>query len=175
MKDKRQKLKGRTSSSGWFFRVPADVLNGANFRRATMKAKALLLDIGAQFRGSNNGDICITWSDLKQRGWKSKDTVRRAMLELLQLGLIEQTRQGGLHWPSLYAFTWLPIEACGGKLDVPSTATPSNRWRLPAAEAPEPIHKNTPARSPGQRAPIVGAVDQVPAPTNGAARPEHRV
>jgi hypothetical protein len=73
---------------------------------------------------------------MKRRGWKSKDTLRRAVLELLAAGMIEQTRQGSLHWPTLYGFTWLPINECGGKLDVRASPVPSNRWRqLPQAKA----------------------------------------
>jgi hypothetical protein len=156
MRDRRARLKGRASNGGWFFRVPVEVQNSANMRSASMKAKALLLDMGAQFRGKNNGDLAITWSDLRERNWRSKDTIRRAMLELLHLGLIEQTRQGGLHWPSLYAFTWLPIEACGGKLDVPATSTPSNRWRHPPSETPakkaaHPTPRASVSRSPLQQ------------------------
>jgi hypothetical protein len=174
MKDRLARQKGRRSTAGYFFRIPAEVLDSANVRMASSKAKALLLDMGAQFRGGNNGDICITWSDLRSRGWKSKDTMRRAMLELLRLGLIEQTRQGGLHWPSLFAFTWLPIDSCGGKLDVPPSATPSSRWRLPPAPDAPPRKKNPPPRPSGQRVPTIGAAVQNVAPTIGAVCPDHR-
>lgn len=169
----RDKHKGRSSSGGWFFRIPAEVLNSPNMRMATTKAKAMLLDIGAQFRGSNNGDICITWSDLRQRGWKSKQTMERAMHELLRLGLIEQTRQGGLHCASLFAFTWQPIDPCGGKLDVPATAVASHRWRM-LPQAVGDTENRPPPRPAGQRTPTVGAAPRAPDPTSGAACPTDR-
>lgn len=131
----RDKWKGRRDN-GTFFRVPTTVLDSPAYLSLSLKSRALLLDLGAQFRGGNNGDLAAAWSVMRARGWKSKDTLRRALLELLAAGLIEQTRMGGLHCASLYAFTWIEIHDCGGKLDVSGTVVPSNRWRqLPQARA----------------------------------------
>lgn len=116
-------------NTGWFFRLPVDVLDCPAYIGLSFKARALLNDLGAQFRGNNNGDLAAPWSLMKRRGWKSKDTLRRALLELLAAGLIALTRQGSLHCPTLYAFTWLPINECGGKLDVKPNPVPSNAWR----------------------------------------------
>lgn len=124
----RDKLRGRRDN-GTYFRITTPVLDSPSFIGLSLKARALLLDLGAQFRGHNNGDLAAAWSVMRARGWKSKDTLRRALLELLAAGLIEQTRQGGLHCASLYAFTWIEVHECGGKLDVPATAVPSQRWR----------------------------------------------
>lgn len=127
----RAKMKGRRES-GAFFALPLSVLNSPNGRALSLKAKALLYDLGASYRHGHNGDTAITWSMLKARGWASKQTLERARDELLHFGMIEQTRQGGLGiGPNLYAFTWLAIDECGGKLDVPKTAAPSGRWRMP--------------------------------------------
>lgn len=126
----REKFKGRRDN-GSFFRLPTEVLDSPNFCGLSFKARALLLDLGAQFRGGNNGDLAAPWSWMKARGWKSKDTLTRAIRELLVSGLIEQTRYGGLHCPTLYAVTWIEIHDCGGKLDVPVTGVPSQKWRRP--------------------------------------------
>ena len=134
MSRRREKFKGR-AQNGYFFRFPIDVLDSPAYCGLTFKARALLLDLGAQFRGHNNGDLAAPWSWMKLRGWKSKDTMRRALLELLAAGLIELTRQGGLHCPSLYAVTWLPINDCNGKLDVKETSVASNLWRHPTRTA----------------------------------------
>jgi hypothetical protein len=125
---KRERFKARRDN-GTFFRVPTCVLDSSNFRGLSLKARALLLDLGAQFRGHNNGDLAVTWKVLQPRGWKSKDTLRNALLELLAAGMIELTRQGGLHCANLYAFTWIEIHECGGKLDVKATRVASNAWR----------------------------------------------
>lgn len=124
----REKQKGR-KDNGTFFRVPTEVLDSPAYTGLTLKARALILDLGSQFRGHNNGDIAAPWSWMGPRGWKSKDTLRRAMLELMAAGLIEQTRQGGLHCASLFAFTWIEIHECGGKLDVPACPVASSKWR----------------------------------------------
>ncbi|MGO4550415.1 hypothetical protein AB4059_04845 [Lysobacter sp. 2RAF19] len=124
----RERFKGRRDN-GWFFRMPVEVLDSPAYCGLSFKARALLLDLGAQYRGNNNGDMAAPWSWMKARGWKSKQTLRRAVLELLAAGMIEQTRQGGLHCPTLYAVTWLGIDECGGKLEVQATSVPSGRWR----------------------------------------------
>lgn len=124
----RERLKGR-QNNGWFFRMPVEVLESPNYCALSFKARALLFDLGSQFRGKNNGDLAAAWSLMRKRGWKSKDTLQRALRELIDAGMIEQTRQGGLHCASLFAFTWLPIEECGGKLDVRATLVPSSLWR----------------------------------------------
>ena len=133
-RSRREKFKAR-AQTGWFFRLPIEVLDSPGYCGLSFKARALLLDLGAQFRGHNNGDLAAPWSWMRLRGWKSKDTMRRALLELLAAGFIEQTRQGGLHCATLYAVTWLAIDECGGKLDVKPCPVPSNLWRNPAREA----------------------------------------
>ncbi|WP_374249402.1 hypothetical protein [Thermomonas sp.] len=130
----REKFKGR-KSNGWFFRFPVEVLDSPAYCGLSFKARALLLDIGAQYRGNNNGDLAAPWSWMRARGWKSKDTLKRALDELLQAGMIELTRQGGLHCPNLYAVTWIGIDDCSGKLDVKPNPAPSNLWRQPARAA----------------------------------------
>jgi hypothetical protein len=55
--------------------------------------------------------------------------VHKALAELLALGFIEQTRQGGKNQCSLYAVTWLAIDECNGKLYVKPTNVASNLWK----------------------------------------------
>lgn len=68
-------------------------------------------------------------------GWRSRDTLERALHQLIDAGLIELTRQGGLNRCSLYALTWHAIDECGGKLDVPATRVASGLWKeIPTGE-----------------------------------------
>lgn len=152
----RSKAKGRRES-GNFFQIPARVLDSANFCRLTTKSKALILDIGARFNGHNNGDLAAPYSWMKRRNWKSKDTLQKALEELLHFGIIELTRQGGLLGASLYAFSWLPIEICKGKLDVPASRVASNKWNT--APSPDPASAKTgrPPRKSMDADPISGA------------------
>ena len=126
---RRQKAKGRITS-GTYFLIPTVVLDSPAFCSLSTKAKALLLDMGAQIRGRhNNGDISATYNMLRKRGWCSKDTIGNALAELLEKGLIEKTRQGFLRRCSLFAFTWWGIEDPQGKLDISPNPVPSNLWQ----------------------------------------------
>lgn len=134
--------------------VPAAVLDSPNFCALSTKAKALVLDIGAKYTGHNNGDLAAPWSWMKERGWRSKDTLHRAISELLAAGMIELTRQGGMHGPNLYAFTWFPIDDVRVQLDVAPTKVASGKWK----EAPISNSKTQrPPRLSGEGTPTIGA------------------
>lgn len=150
----RRKNQGR-KESGAFLPVPADVLNSSNFLTLSLKAKALILDLGAAYNGFNNGDLAAAYSMMQARGWRSKDTLGKAISELLHAGMIEKTRQGGLHGPSLYAVTWRPIDECKGKLDVKPTKVASGKWRLQNVPATV-LKTQSPPRYSGQSDPIIG-------------------
>ncbi|MES9933558.1 MAG: hypothetical protein ABW162_12165 [Candidatus Sedimenticola sp. PURPLELP] len=129
----RLKAKGRRES-GPFVPLPCSILDHDNFISLTPKATKLLLDMASQLRfakggPSNNGDISITWSIMKNRGWKSKETLKNAINELEDYGFIKLTRQGGRNRCSLYAMTWWAINECNGKLDIKETRIPSNEWK----------------------------------------------
>src|SRR5450432_2851993 len=72
-------------------------------------ARALYVDLRRKLMGTNNGNIEATLSTLKHRGWKSSATLNYALKELIAVGLIAQTRQGGIAYMSkqcsLYRFT----------------------------------------------------------------------
>jgi len=106
------------------FSLPAALLALDDFKRLSCRATKLLIDLGAQYTGYNNGDLSITRSMMVDRGWTSNDQLMKAKTELLDRNLIIETKVGGLRMgPSLYAFTWQPIQECGGKLDVGPTTT----------------------------------------------------
>lgn len=136
----RLKARGRREG-GTFFALPHHVMESDNFRALPGNAIKLLCDFGSQFHGTNNGDMACTWTIMQAMGWRSKSTLYRALDSLVRHGLVEQTRQGGLHQCSLYALTWLAIDECGGKLDVCQTRTPSGLWKLP----PDDQKKKTPS------------------------------
>lgn len=123
-KDRRAKLKGRKGKTPFLY-LPQDVLNSGAYRDLDGWSVKLLVDIAGQFRGHNNGDLCAAFSVLREKGWRSKGTLHKALSNLLEAGLIQQTRQGGRNRCSLYAVTWRPIDECKGKLDVKPTMAPS--------------------------------------------------
>jgi hypothetical protein len=89
----------------------------------------LLIDLTAQFKGFNNGDLCLTWSNMEKRGWKSRDTLNKARDELLKIELILISRRGDRRKAQLYALTFLAIDECNGKLDIEATDRPLSLWR----------------------------------------------
>jgi len=130
----RWRHKGR-SEGGTYFAIPHAVMRSANWRAMPPRAVKLVCDLGGQFRGSNNGDLSAAWRIMRPLGWNSRATLADAIADALRFGMIEKTRQGGLHLCSLYALTWQPIDECGGKLDVPATRVPSALWKRPSRPA----------------------------------------
>jgi len=123
---------GRRGGSPPFVRLFHSLLDCPRYIDLSHTAKTLLVDVVRLFNGKNNGDLAVTPKVMKARGWNSNSTLRRALGELLQAELLMLTRQGGRNKCSLYALTWLPIDECGGKLDVKPTITPPIPLSLPA-------------------------------------------
>ena len=129
------KAKARRES-GAFAPVPCRVLSSEEFAGLSTKAVKLLFDLVSQLRfgaggTKNNGDLTATWSIMRHRGWRSRDTLYKALLELEATQFVVKTRQGGLNMCSLYGITWWAIDECGGKLDVAPSRVPSNAWAKP--------------------------------------------
>ena len=127
-KGDRQKSKGRRSGHT-FLRLPNYMLNHDSYIGLSHKAKAMLIELGNQYNGSNNGDLTATFKLLKPRGWTSNDVITKSIRELIDAGFVLLTRQGGRKIPNLYAITWNPIDECGGKLEIAPTRTAPNNWR----------------------------------------------
>jgi hypothetical protein len=120
-----------------FVQIYKDVLQSDEYARLSPRAVKLLLDILAQYNGSNNGDFTCAFGVMKRRGWKSPNTLRRACLELEDAGFLERTRQGGRNKCNLHASSFYAIDECGGKLDRLPTRKPSNLWRDQVRIAPK--------------------------------------
>lgn len=131
----REKSKNRKTTAA-FLAIPKNLLDSEQYASLSAHAVKLFLDLGAQFNGKNNGDLCLAWSLMNPRGWKSKSTLHRAKDELMNTGFITLTRQGGKHVPSLYALTFKSIDECDGKLEVTPTITAPNTWKKNTIAAP---------------------------------------
>jgi len=144
--------------SGRFGRFPFEVYRNNNHKRLTPYGRMLLVDVFMQYYGSNNGDLCIAWSVMKEYGWKSKGTLNAAKDELLHYGFIECTRHGGFHnGPSLYAVTWLKIDACNDKVN--KTNSPSRKWQL---KVPDWTNKRKLKKTRGTPPVLVGTLTSTP-------------
>jgi len=123
-----EKSKGRATYTS-FFGLPKEVMAHKNFIRLTPSAVKLVNDLGYQYNGKNNGDLCAAFSVMKERGWRSKDTLWRAIDCALHYRVIMVTRQGGKHKATLYALTWKSIDECKGKIEVAETRTAPGIWK----------------------------------------------
>ncbi len=108
--------------------IGKQILNSPEYMRLSPKAVKLLLDVWVQYNTFNNGDLCVTWSLMRDRGWKSNGTLEAAKQELVNAGWLELTRQGGKHKCNLYALSEYNIDECKGKHDYKPTKKPSKLW-----------------------------------------------
>jgi len=124
-KDKRE--------SGKFVTIGRYFLQSHVRKNLSMKANTLLMDLLAQYKGFNNGDLCLAWKIMKEYNWRSRQTLDRAREELLEKEILMLTRQGGRNSPSLFALTIYNIDDCRDKwghtkIDVQPTKTPTRAW-----------------------------------------------
>ena len=124
----RRRIKGRQTTSP-FVMFPCHVLDHEVFKTLSKRATKLVIDIAAQYRGHNNGDLCAPLSLMRKRGWNSSDQLEKAKKELIEKDVILVARQGGCNKANLYALTWFPIDECNGKLDVAATTTAPVNWK----------------------------------------------
>ena len=123
---RNRKAKSKAIMFKGFFHLHRPLLDCEDFISLKGNSIKLLIDLGSQFNGYNNGDLCASLSVMRKRGWNSNQQLAKALKELLERNLIVQTKQGGLNLgPNLYAITWQPIDECNGKLDAsPTTVAP---------------------------------------------------
>jgi hypothetical protein len=121
------KGKGRAETS-IYFGLPHKLVNSRKYRSLSSHAVKLMIDLGSQYRGFNNGDLCLSWSVMVEYGWRSRSTLLKAKNELLNVGFIINTRQGGRNRASLFAITWKEIDECKGKLDIDPTKFRPGQW-----------------------------------------------
>jgi hypothetical protein len=152
------------------------VLDCPAYTGASIAAKALLNELIRQHNGANNGRLHLVNSWLAGRGWPSKSTVDKARAELIERGLIVQTRQGGLViGPTWFALSWIAITNFIG-LDVTPQSYPQGAWQLcqlpPTSRRKPPMKKrNAQPVHRGSTDPYTGAASQGIDPYTGAIRP----
>ncbi len=133
MEPKRKKknwLSSERREPGGFAALPHCLLESQVYIGLSAHAIKLLNDLLAQFKGFNNGDLCLAWSIMEKRGWKSRDTLNNARKELLDVELILVARRGDRKRPNLYALTFFAIDECNGMLDISPTSRPPSYWRF---------------------------------------------
>ena len=140
---KRRKAKDKYAMSGGFGALPRRVWEHPDYQSLPGNAVKLLMDLACQYNGRNNGDLTAAYTVLKKRGWKSQDTITKAIQQLLDARLIVRTREGRFQNPGgrphLYAISWKAIDECPGKqLDVGPTVKPPRTFSLEQIKNPSP-------------------------------------
>lgn len=87
------------------------VLDSPLLIKLSPHAVKLLVDVAAQYRGNNNGDLSIAWKLMKPRGWRSEATLHKVKRELVEAGFLYETRKGRRpNVCSLFALTWFYLD-----------------------------------------------------------------
>lgn len=112
--------------------LPKALMAQTDFRELSPSALKVLMVLGYQFNGRNNGDLAATHTMMETWGGMAKATLAGALRELQDRNLIVRTRQHNRSRdgakPTLYAFTWEPIDECTGKgLELPPSTVPSRK------------------------------------------------
>jgi hypothetical protein len=129
-RDKRWKDAETKRDSGRFIQLPLSVLNGRAYLDCSPHARMLLIDLVAQYHGNNNGDLACPWKWMKPRGWRSEATLNKAKKELLESGLIVETRMGARpNKCSLYALTCFALDE-NPKLEITNRSFPRGKYKL---------------------------------------------
>lgn len=136
---KKKSLNPRTVEGG-FVQLPHAVTRSVSYSKLSAYGVKLLVDLSNQYNGKNNGDLCASFKVMKAKGWRSPTTLNNAIKELLKIGFIDLTRQGGRNKCSLYALGFHAIDECNGKLEVKASERPRKRWIL--NEAPVDINES---------------------------------
>lgn len=158
--------------SGTFSAIPHSIMDSAAFMGATDRAKSLLFALIRQHNGSNNGKLQLTDKWLAVHGWKSAESNYKARLELVERGLVVQTRLGGLNagcnW---YGLTWLAISNFVG-LDISANSYHQGAWAAcdlpPTAQRKPPQKRVTPSGNRSSATPVTGAGEGMATPVTGA-------
>ena len=131
---------------GGYSAIPWSVIDSISFKGASDKAKALLFALMRQHDGYNNGHLHLAKQWLYKQGWTCHENNSKARNELIERGLVVQTKWGGLNMgPDLFALTWYDISNYVG-LDISAKGYLRGAYMLcnlaPTARRKPPV-KNT--------------------------------
>lgn len=159
---------------GTYSAMPHAVMDSPAYTGASVTAKALLCELIRQHNGANNGRLHLSREWLSTRGWRSRSIVDKARAELIERGLIIQTKQGGMGiGASWYALTWLQITNHVGLETAPNTYHPGG-WQL--CGLPPTTRRKAPA--PHWFSAHVAALSERrfrrKSPTKKISQPDHR-
>ena len=122
-----------------FAGIPRQIVEHSSFKSLGYSACTLLILLGYQYRGKNNGNLVITWSIMKD-WFGSNTTMYRARDSLYKAGFIVINAYGGrsvngMKLPHLYALTWATIDELNENNNLmhythyPTQKAPLSYWK----------------------------------------------
>ena len=115
MSSKSFKHNGSKRDAGQFVAIPHMVLDSFAYRQLGYASRAMLVDLARQYTGTNNGRIVACNKYLKPKGWISHATITKCVNELLDSGLLLQTRLGMRpNRAAWFALAWYQLDAGAG-------------------------------------------------------------
>ncbi|MCS2609379.1 hypothetical protein [Halomonas dongshanensis] len=127
-----KKRRNSVGTPGGFLALPKLLMEQSDFRELSPSALKVLMVLGSQYNGHNNGDLAATHSMMDEWGGMAKATLAKALRELQERHLIVKTRENrhgreGARC-ALFALTWQTIDDCPGKeLDMPPSIAPKRK------------------------------------------------
>ncbi len=98
-----------------YMALPHVVIDSPVYRNLSHPARSLLIDIARQYTGTNNGKLVACAKYLRPLGWKSNDTVTRALVELKEAELLIETRLGMRpNRAAWFALGWYALDPIDG-------------------------------------------------------------
>jgi hypothetical protein len=116
----RSEKKHGIACNGAWLPVPLEFLRSRACAELSPHAAKLLFDVLALLgpNATRNGDLSLSPKAMRVRGWSGRETLNAAVRELIDNGLLIQTRQGSRLDCSLFACTLYPLDCDLKKLDV---------------------------------------------------------
>lgn len=130
--------------SGPWLPLPLDFLRSRACAELSPHGMKLLIDFLSML-GPNairNGDVSLTPKLMAVRGWSGRETLGAAVRELIDHGLLIQTRQGSRLDCSLFACTLFPLDCDFRKLDVGPGSYRTTDWMCGGDLANAPTETN---------------------------------
>jgi DNA-binding transcriptional ArsR family regulator len=88
-------MKKKNKKSPPFFRVWHELIDSKAWKELSCHARAVYIEIGRKYNGGNNGNLSYTYREA--RNLMHKSTFTKALRELVNHGLIDIIRSGGLY------------------------------------------------------------------------------
>lgn len=143
MANGRENRKKAIAAHGPWVPVPLDFLRSRACAELSPHGAKLLLDLLSLLKPNavGNGDLSLSPKTMGVRGWSGRATLRAAVSELMEHGLLIQTHQGSRLDCCLFALTIFPMDCDLRKVEVgPGSYTHFN-YEKGGARPPTPEAK----------------------------------